>query len=186
LDAQLVAGAHGTRPAELVEARAEDAARGLHLALDDEPHGDRRGVPAARGEPLEERIVRGGFVEVIGLRIVLRGEGLDRFRIDAQAPGREFLAGREIFEIAFHADSLPAAFILALDPRSLPAYASAEDDASVDAALHAHLAVGVAFAETIAQALQLGRDLLRDGRCDHGSFFRSRRAARHGEQHRAD
>src|SRR5439155_6496435 len=122
LDAQLVARAHGPRPAELVEARAEDSASGLHLALDDEPHGERRGVPAARREALEERIVRGSFVEVIGLRIVLRGECLDRFRIDAKAPGSEFLAGGEIFEIAFHV----AYFTRVRTPASDPAARSRE------------------------------------------------------------
>ena len=47
---------------------------------------------------------------------------------------------------------------------------------SVDAALHAHLAVGVAFTEAIAQALELGRDLLGDGRRDDAPFLRGSRA----------
>jgi hypothetical protein len=35
-----------------------------------------------------------------GLPVELRGEGLDRFGIDHLAPGREFLADRDILEIA--------------------------------------------------------------------------------------
>src|SRR5262245_47516245 len=41
LDAQLIARAHRVRPAEFIEARADDAAGGLELTLDQEPHGER-------------------------------------------------------------------------------------------------------------------------------------------------
>src|SRR2546430_14093227 len=75
-----------------------------------------------------------------------------------------------------------AFYAQALGPRPLPASAGAEDGESVDAALHAHLAVGVAFAEAIAQALQLGRDLLRDRVFDDVLFMiRCRRAVQQVE-----
>src|SRR6202023_1201996 len=56
LDVQLVAGAHRTRPAQLVEADAENAAGRLERAVDHKPHGDRSGVPAAGRQSLERRI----------------------------------------------------------------------------------------------------------------------------------
>src|SRR5882762_4172883 len=43
LEMQLIPGTHGARPAELVEAGADDAAGGPQFALDQEPHGERGG-----------------------------------------------------------------------------------------------------------------------------------------------
>src|SRR5438309_10466032 len=61
LEVELIPGPHGTRPAELVEARADDPARGIQLALHQEPHGHRGGVPAARRQSPESRAARGLF-----------------------------------------------------------------------------------------------------------------------------
>src|SRR5438552_18010906 len=110
LDAQHVSGTRGLGPAEFLEARAEDAARGLHLAVDDEAHRERGGVPAARRESLEERAARRRFVEMIGLRIVLLRERLDGIGVDGDAAaGSVRLAGSEIFEKALdHARILRA------------------------------------------------------------------------------
>src|ERR1700738_1858913 len=48
LDAQLVPGPHRQRPTQLLEARADDTARGLEIALDHQPPRQRSRVPAAR------------------------------------------------------------------------------------------------------------------------------------------
>jgi hypothetical protein len=100
LDVQLVARAHRPRPAELVEPGPDDTARGLEVALDQEPHGHRRRVPAARREPAEERRRRRGVVQVKRLRIELGGEALDPLFLDAQRRRAEFLPDGEIFQIA--------------------------------------------------------------------------------------
>jgi len=97
---QLIAGPHGLRPAELVEARADDPARGLQLAFDQQPHGHRGGVPAARRQAPEYRAARGLFVEMEGLRIEFGGESFDPFLLDPQASGAEGLALREVLEIS--------------------------------------------------------------------------------------
>src|SRR5688500_3888264 len=68
-DAQLVAGPNRPRPAEFIEARTDDAADGLYLAFDEQAHGHRRSVPAARRQPAEDRVARRRLVEVEGLRV---------------------------------------------------------------------------------------------------------------------
>src|SRR5262249_54270425 len=83
----------------LLEAHADDAADRLELALDQEPHRERGGVPAARGEALEDRGARGRFVQMERLRIELCGEGLDLLYIDGEAARSEGLANRVIFEV---------------------------------------------------------------------------------------
>src|SRR5919198_3139143 len=59
-------------------------------------------MPAARSETLEYRALRGFLVEMERLRIEFGGESLYLRRIDAQAPGAEFLPHGEIFEKALH------------------------------------------------------------------------------------
>ncbi len=98
---QLVARPNWPRPAELVEAGADDPAGGLELALDQQPHGHRRGVPAARCEPAEDRFARGGGVEVEGLWVEFRGERLDARFVDAQPARRVGLADGKVLE-EFH------------------------------------------------------------------------------------
>src|SRR5580700_3319727 len=82
-DAKLVAGPHRKRPAQLVEADAQNAAGRSELAVDQKPHGDRGGVPAAGRQSLERRLQRRRFVEKVELRIELFGEGDDLFLADA-------------------------------------------------------------------------------------------------------
>src|SRR5439155_21414354 len=100
LDVELISGPNRPRPAELVEARADDSARRLQLTLHQEPHGHRRAMPAARRQPPEYRAARSLFVEMEGLWVEFGGEGLDSFFFDAQASGAEGLPYREVFEIS--------------------------------------------------------------------------------------
>src|SRR6185369_1735372 len=88
---QLIPGPYRTGPAELVEARADDAAGGLELAVHEKPHRHRGGMPAARRQALEDRALRGALVEVEGLRIELAREGLDARLVHAQSAGAERL-----------------------------------------------------------------------------------------------
>src|SRR5213593_4484164 len=87
LDAQLIPGPHRPWPAELVEAGAHDAAGGSEVTLDQQPHGDRAGVPPAGGQPAEDRVARGVLVEMERLRVELRGKGLDSLLVDRQRTG---------------------------------------------------------------------------------------------------
>src|SRR3954467_2222390 len=96
---ELVARPHGQRPAEFVEAGADDAPGRLEVALHQEAHGHRRGVPAARGKPAEDRAPRGLLVLVERLRIEFRREAFDALALDAQAPRAVFLSGCEVLEI---------------------------------------------------------------------------------------
>src|SRR5262245_57442900 len=52
----------------------ENTVRRAELAVNDETHRQRRGVPAARREPAKYRLAGGFFVEMVRLRIELRGE----------------------------------------------------------------------------------------------------------------
>src|ERR1019366_8141434 len=76
-DAQLVAGSHGSRPAELVEAGRGQAGYPGDVVVDVEPHarGDR--VDTARDQPVERTRRRPSRVGVDGLRVVVPGEGDD-------------------------------------------------------------------------------------------------------------
>src|SRR5438067_1850997 len=103
---QLVAGTNRARPAQFVKADAENAAGRLEFAVDQKPHGDRGGVPAARRQSGKRRRFRRLLVEMIGLRIVFLGKGEDLVFVDPLAPGLEHLPDGKIFEIAFgHASS---------------------------------------------------------------------------------
>src|SRR5271165_5017154 len=77
LNAQLIPGPRGPGPAELIEAGADDTARGLELAFDQPPHRERRRVPPARGQSLEDRVECSLLVEMEGLRVELSGKSLD-------------------------------------------------------------------------------------------------------------
>src|SRR5262249_47424484 len=100
LEAQLIARTHRVRPAELVEAGADDAARGLELALDQEPHGERRRVPAARRQATEYAFAGGILIEMKRLRIELGGKALDPIAVDAGAAGAVGLANGKVLEIS--------------------------------------------------------------------------------------
>src|SRR6185295_9265606 len=62
-------------------------------------HGERRGVPAARRKAAEERLLRGFVVEVEGLRVELRGEGLDVLGRDGDGVRQVLLPHREVLEV---------------------------------------------------------------------------------------
>src|SRR5262245_21811437 len=91
LDPQLVSRAHRVRPPEFVEAGTDNAASGLELALDQEPHGERRRVPAACRQAAEYAV--GYFVDA-GVQIgaaILGGSG---------ATHKELAHGFRYFELA--------------------------------------------------------------------------------------
>src|SRR5271170_5722584 len=96
---QFVAGAYRTRPAQILEADAENAAGRLEFAVDHQPHGHGGGVPAAGGEALKRRLARRRFVDMERLRIVLPREREDLVLVDAVAAGVENLSGGEIFQV---------------------------------------------------------------------------------------
>src|SRR5262249_23250019 len=100
LDAEIITGPHGSCPAEFVEARADDAASGPEVALDQQPHRDGGGVPAAGSQSAEYRVARGFLVEMERLRVELGGERLDSLLVDLQPTGAERLPDGEVFEIA--------------------------------------------------------------------------------------
>jgi hypothetical protein len=56
-------------PLGIVEPGANDTARGLELALDQEPHGESRRMPTSCRQPLENCVLRGLVVEMERLRI---------------------------------------------------------------------------------------------------------------------
>src|SRR3979490_701922 len=97
---QLIPGTHGARPAELVEAGADDAAGGLQLALDQQPHGERGGMPAARRQAAEDRATRRRLVQIEGVRLEFGGETLDPLLLDPQPPGAEGLSYGKVLEIS--------------------------------------------------------------------------------------
>src|SRR5207249_4030688 len=99
LDVQLVTRSHGKWPAELVEARTDDAAGGFEVALDQQSHRERGGMPAACRQAAEYRVARRLFVLVERLRIEFRRECLDALLFDGDAPGAVDLSDGEVFEI---------------------------------------------------------------------------------------
>src|SRR5439155_22816081 len=96
------------QPVQLA-ADAENPAGWAEIAGDAQPHGQCGGVPAACRQALEQRVARGVVVEMERLRIEFGGKRLDRILVDAQARRREFLADREILEIAHAGYSAGAA-----------------------------------------------------------------------------
>jgi hypothetical protein len=79
---------------------ADDAAGGAEVAFHQEPHGHRRGVPAARGQAAEDAASRRRVVQVEGLRVELAGEGGDVVRAHREPPGGAVaLARGQVFEV---------------------------------------------------------------------------------------
>src|SRR5262245_42631335 len=99
---QLVSWPHRPRPAHFVESGADDAARGIELAFHEKAHGHRRGMPAARSQSPEERVAGAVLVQMKGLRIEFRGEGLDARGLDRKPARAEFLSRLKILEISHH------------------------------------------------------------------------------------
>src|SRR6266446_5073411 len=100
LDAQRIPRTHGPWPAALLNAGTNNAARRREIALDQEPHGDRGGVPPAGGQSAEDGVTRRCLIEMEGLWIEGGGKSGDLLRIDPQPPGAERLPHGKIFEIA--------------------------------------------------------------------------------------
>src|SRR5262249_45799619 len=98
-------------PGELA-AGADDTVGKRQTALDQKAHGDRRGMPAARHQAREQRVLGGVRIKMEGLRIELAGERCDLRGIDAMGSADEALSGFEIFEVklavrfARHVDDL--------------------------------------------------------------------------------
>ena len=101
-DVQFVTRPHRPGPAELIEAEADNTARWLQLAIDQETHGHSGRVPAAGCEPGEDGAGRRRLIEMKRLRIEFRGKGLDALLVDPQSSRSEGLAGRVVFEISCH------------------------------------------------------------------------------------
>ena len=100
-DMELIPRPYGPRPTELVESGAHDAADGLDLALDQQPHGDSRGMPAARRQPAEDSVPRGVLVEMEWLRIEFGGESLDLLLVNPQSPKPKVCPPRSLRNIAY-------------------------------------------------------------------------------------
>src|SRR5437867_11638881 len=77
-DVQDVAGAHRVWPAQLIDAETDCAFRKVQR-LNKKTHGDRRRMPAARNQSLEDRSLSGFGVEMKFLRIKFLGELDDGF-----------------------------------------------------------------------------------------------------------
>src|SRR5262249_18330919 len=97
-DAQNVPRPGGLGPVDLA-ARPDDAPGKRQSALNQEAHGDRGGVPAARRQSREQRALRPLVIEVEGLRIELPGERLDLRRVDDMGRARESPSDGEVLEI---------------------------------------------------------------------------------------
>jgi hypothetical protein len=94
-----VARAHRPRPAELVEARADDAPGQRRALGREQAHRQRRRVPAAGGKAAEDRVFGRFVVEVKGLRVERRGEAADRLGVHRDLAGPVGLARREVLKI---------------------------------------------------------------------------------------
>jgi hypothetical protein len=98
LGVQFVAGANRARPAQFVEAYAQNATRRPKLTVDQKPHGHCGRMPSARRQTLKRRLPGGVLVEMKGLRIELPCESENLILFDAQPTGLENLSDREIFQ----------------------------------------------------------------------------------------
>src|SRR5262249_43026424 len=73
LQMKFVTGTHWTQPVDLA-AGADDAAGRFDLAVGEKSHGHCRGMPAAGSQSMEERSVRGLFIEMERLWVKLSGK----------------------------------------------------------------------------------------------------------------
>ena len=95
LQAEDVAGTGGARPGEL-STETDDTVRNRQATGSEEPHGDGRGVPATRHQPLKKAGLCGAFVQMERLRVKLRGEVLDVSGFHNMGSGGELLSDPEI------------------------------------------------------------------------------------------
>src|SRR5712691_6127853 len=117
LDAQRIPRTHGPWPAALLKAGANEAASGCEIALDQEPHGDRGGVPPAGCQSAEYRVARHLLVEMAGLWIEGGGKGRDLLCVDPQPPGAARVRHGTIVEIALSHGSLSPLYTRRARPR---------------------------------------------------------------------
>ena len=86
------------RPGDLA-AGPDQPAGNAHSALDLEPHGDRRRVPAAGHQPLKNVCLRRLGVEMKRLGVELRRECLDLRFVERMRAGSESLANVQVVEV---------------------------------------------------------------------------------------
>src|SRR5262245_29169562 len=95
---QNVPRARRAGPADL-SASTDNPAAERQPALDLQPHGDRRRMPAARRQTIEERALRRLLIEVEGLRVELLRKSLDLRFVKSMRTAGEALTGVKVFEI---------------------------------------------------------------------------------------
>src|SRR6516162_6892361 len=101
MEPQGIARPNRARPAQLVDPATDDASR-QRERLDDELHGERRRVPSAGDQFLEEGRARDRLAQVPRLRLELAAEAFDRIGVDDGARvRREHLPRSEVLEISF-------------------------------------------------------------------------------------
>jgi hypothetical protein len=98
LDMEYVSGTGRRRPAQLSPGANESAGE-WRTTLDIQTHRDRGGVPAARRQALEERLLSGLSVRVKGLRIELNRECLDLRFVKPVRPAGQALSDTKIVKI---------------------------------------------------------------------------------------
>src|SRR5215472_18947302 len=96
LDAQLITGPYWIGPPEFLKAGTEYAASRLEITVNQQAHCHRGGVPAACGQPMEDRAARPLLIEVERLRIELGGERLSPFFVDSDLPGAKGLSNDKV------------------------------------------------------------------------------------------
>ncbi|HXY22950.1 MAG TPA: hypothetical protein VEI29_09705 [Burkholderiaceae bacterium] len=61
---ELIAGSKRSQPAKLLKPQADNVTCWLQVAFDQQPHGDRSGMPASGGKPIQKASARRGFIQV--------------------------------------------------------------------------------------------------------------------------
>src|SRR5262245_20319432 len=97
---QFISRSHRAWPLELVKAEANNAASGFELTVDQKPHRHRCRVPPARREAAEDGVGCRCLIEMKGLRIELRGKGLDALLVDPDSSRAEGLSNSIVLEIS--------------------------------------------------------------------------------------
>jgi hypothetical protein len=95
-----VARQHRAWPTQLIGTESNQAPRGLELALDQEPHRQRHGVPPGRHQPAEDTRLGQRLVQVERLRIERGGKCSDCLEIERNRAARVSLADLEVFQVA--------------------------------------------------------------------------------------
>src|SRR5438132_2205010 len=119
LDVEHVAGADWREPTQLVDPDPQQRMRAERAHVGRQSHGNGRGMPTRRGEALQRRLLGGGLVEVVGLRIELRREPLDVLSRHELFRALEAHAEREIVEPFDHGPPVDRAAWPALETRAI-------------------------------------------------------------------